>query len=64
METVIMQKRLRWLGPIKRIDDSRIPKTILFSKAGDGSRTQGRLLLRYHDNYQSDKKPFNMNVDR
>ena len=38
--TMIMQKRLRWLGYVKRMDDSRIPKTVLFSEARDGSRKQ------------------------
>lgn len=45
--TMIMQKRLRWLGHVKRMDDSRVPKTILFSESRDGSTKQGRPLLRY-----------------
>ena len=61
--TMIIQKRLRWLGHVKRMDDSRIPKTVLFSEARDGSRKQGRPLLRYHDNCKSDMKSFDMNVD-
>ena len=58
-----MQKRLRWLGHVKRMDDSRIPKTVLFSEACHCSRKQGRPLLRYHDNYKGDMKSFDMNVD-
>ena len=48
---------------VKRMDDSRVPKTVLFSEARDGSRKQGRPLLRYHDNCKSDMKSFDMNVD-
>ena len=58
-----MQKLLRWLGHVKRMDDSRFPKTVLFSEARDGSRKQGRPLFRYHDNCKSDMKSFDMNVD-
>lgn len=47
--TLIKQKRLRWLGYVKRLDDSRTPKTVHFSEARDGSRKRGRPLLRYHD---------------
>ena len=61
--TMIMQKRLRWLGHVKRMDNSRIPKTVLFSEARDGSRKQGRPLLRYHDNCKSDMKSFDLNVE-
>ena len=39
--TIIRQKRLRWFGHVKRMGDSRFPKTILFSKARDGSRKKG-----------------------
>ena len=42
LRTMIMQKRLKWLGHVKRMDGSRIPKTILFREARGGSRKQGR----------------------
>ena len=37
VETMIMQKRLRWLGYVARMDDRCIPKAILYSGARDGS---------------------------
>ena len=58
-----MQKRLRWLGHIKRMDDSRIPKAVLYSETRDGSRTLGCPLLRYSDNSKLDMKLFDMNVE-
>ena len=33
LRTMIVQKRLRRLWHVKRMDDSRIPKTVLFSEA-------------------------------
>ena len=59
VETMIMQKRLRRLGHVARMDDRRIP----YSKARDGSRKQGRPLLRYSDNCKRNMKLLAMNVD-
>ena len=63
VETMIMQKWLRWLGHVGRMDDRRIPKAILYSEARDGSRKQGRPLLRYSDNCKHNMKLLDMNVD-
>ena len=63
VETLIMQQRLRWPGHIKRMDDSRIPKTVLYSETQDGSRKLGRPLLRYSDNSKRDMKLFDMNIE-
>ena len=63
METMIMQKRLRWLGHVARMDDRRIPKAILYSEARDGSRKLGRPLLRYSDNCRHNIKLLDMIVD-
>ena len=61
--TMIMQKRLRWLGHGKGMDDSRIPKAVLFSEARDGSRKRGRPLLRYRESCKNDLKSFDINAD-
>ena len=59
-----MQKRLRWLGHVARMDDRRIPKAILCSEARDGSRKLGRPpLLRCSDNCKYNMKLLDMNVD-
>ena len=62
-ETMIMQKRLRWLGYVAQIDDRRIPKAILYSDARDDSRKLGRPLLRYTANGKRNMKLLDMNVD-
>ena len=48
---------------MKRIDDSRIPKTFICSETRDGSGKQGHPLLRYSDNCKRDMKFLNMNVE-
>ena len=63
VETMIMQKWLRWLGHVRRMDDRRIPKAILYSEARDGSRKLGCPLLRYSDNCKHNMKLLDMNVD-
>ena len=42
MFTIIKQRRLRWLGHVARMDDSRIPKRVLFSETAHGKRSIGR----------------------
>ena len=57
METMIVQKRLRSLGHVRRMDDGRIPKAIFFSETRDAP------LLRYLDNCKRDRKLFDMNLE-
>ena len=45
------------------MDDSRIPKTVLYSETRNGSRKLGLPLLRYSDNSKHDMKLFDMNVE-
>ena len=47
MYTLLRQRRLRWLGHIRRLDDGRIPKYILNGELALGRRTTGHPLLRY-----------------
>ena len=47
MYTLLRQCRLRWLGNVRRMDDSRIPKYILYGELALGSRTTGHPHLRY-----------------
>ena len=63
MEIMIMQKRLRWIGHMARMDDRRIPKAILCSEARNDSRKLGCSLLRYSDNCKRNMKMLDMIVD-
>ena len=37
MTAILCKKTLRWLGRVRRMDDSRIPKQLLFGEQGPGS---------------------------
>ena len=40
--SLLKQRRLRWLGHVRRMDDGRIPKDLLYGELGIGKRSQGR----------------------
>ena len=48
MNTLHRQRRLRWLGHVRRMDDGRIPKDI-YGELALGRRTTGHPHLRYKD---------------
>ena len=47
--TLLRQRRLLWLVHVRRMDDGRIPKGILYSELALGRITTGRPHLRYRD---------------
>ena len=49
MYTLLRHRRLRWLGHVRRMEDGRIPKDILYGELALGRRTTGRPHLRYKD---------------
>ena len=46
---VLRSRRMRWLGHVNRMDDSRIPKQVLYGELSEGSRARGRPKLRFKD---------------
>ena len=46
---LLIQKRMRWLGHVIRMDDGRIPKDLLYGALCDGKRKRGRPKLRFKD---------------
>ena len=42
MYSLLRQRRLRWLGHVRRMKDGRIPKDILYGELAFGRRTTGR----------------------
>ena len=58
---ILSQKRLRWLGHVRRMQDGRIPKDILYGELATGSRPAGRPVLRYKDVCKRDMKTGNIN---
>ena len=61
MFAILSQKCLRWLGHVRRMQDGRIPKDILYGKLATGSRLAGRPVLRYKDVCKRDMKTGNIN---
>ena len=56
MYTLLRQRRLRWLGHVRRMDDGRIRKGILYSELVMWRRTTGHAHLRYKDICLTDMK--------
>ena len=49
MYTLLRQRRLRWVCHVRRMEDGRIPKDIIYGEQALGRRTTGRPHLRYKD---------------
>ena len=46
---MLIRSRLRWLGHINRMDDTRAPKQLMYGELVRGSRLVGRPKLRFKD---------------
>ena len=62
MYTLLRQRRLRWLGHVRRMEDGRIPKDILYGELASGKRSVGRPQLRYKDVCKGDLKALDINI--
>lgn len=47
--SLLSQRRLRWLGHVRRMEDGRLPKDILYGQLTQGTRRTGRPQLRFKD---------------
>ena len=47
LSETLQKRRLRWLGHVRRMNDSRLPKAALYGQLTQGSRKPGRPLLRF-----------------
>ena len=56
MFMLLRQSRLQWLGHVRRMEDSHIPKDILKDELACGRRTVGRPQLRFKDVCKRDMK--------
>jgi hypothetical protein len=62
MHTILCERRLRWLGHVKRMDPGRIPKDLLYGELAEGSRLTGRPKLRFKDVCKRDLKRCDMDT--
>lgn len=60
MFTLLRQRRLRWLGHVRRMEDGRIPKDLLYGELATGARNRGRPQLRFKDVCMRDMKACNI----
>ena len=63
MYTLLRQRRLRWLGHVRHMEDGRIPKDILYGELAEGQRSIGRPQLRYMDVCKRDMKALDISVN-
>lgn len=63
MFALLSQRRLRWLGHVRRMKDGRIPKDLLYGQLATGTRRTGRPTLRFKDVCKRDMKACNINPD-
>ena len=49
MADILIQRNLRWVGHIHRLDNDRLPRNLLYSQLAIGKRNIGRPLLRFKD---------------
>ena len=64
MFVILRKRRLRWLGHVFRMDDSRIPKDLQYSQLATGLRKRGRPLLRFKDVCKRDLTLLDINTNR
>ncbi|XP_076043766.1 uncharacterized protein LOC143026869 [Oratosquilla oratoria] len=60
IEAMIMKHGLRWSGHVVRMEDTRLPKKILFSELNTANRLRGRPMLRFKDQRKKSLKEVNI----
>ena len=64
MYSIPSQRRLRWLGHVRRMEDGRTPKDVLYGWLTSGSRRVGRpAALRSKDTCKRDMKTCKIDTD-
>ena len=56
MPAIICERRLHWLGHVRRMDKGRIPKDLLYGELVEGTRLAGRPHLCFKDVCKRDMK--------
>ena len=49
VEVMVMRRRLRWLGHLERMDDTRLPKCLLVCRPQAGKHSAGGQKRRWND---------------
>ena len=56
IEGMLMERRLRWLGHVARMEEGRIPKRMLFGRLEGATRAQSKPLKRWKDVVRGDMR--------
>lgn len=59
----LCERRLRWLGHVRRMEAGRIPKDLMYGELVEGTRALGRPYLRFKDACKRDMKKCGISVD-
>ena len=63
MFSLLSQRCLRWLGHVRRMEDGRIPKDLLYVQLASETRRTGHPTLRFKDVCKRDMKECNIDPD-
>ena len=63
LESQIGRRQLRWIGHVIRMDDSRVPKQILYGELSTGRRKAGGQRKRHKDHVKTTLKKFEIPPD-
>lgn len=61
--TILRERHLRWTGHIYRMNDTRLPKILLYGELANAPRKHGRPHLRFKDVIKRDLQAFSINLD-
>ena len=63
IEFFLIKAQCRWAGHVVRMDDSHIPKMLLYGQLEDAPRKIGRPLLRYKDKLKANFKSLDLDLN-
>jgi len=61
--TTLHERHLRWTGHIYQMNDSRLPKILLYGELANAPHKHGRPHLRFKDVIKRDLQAFSINLD-
>lgn len=64
IQCLIESMRLRWLGHVCRMEDTRLPKQVLFGELEEGTRRRGGQKWRWKDCIRRDLQAFDIDTER
>ena len=62
IESLLIQRQLRWTGHVVRMSDSRIPKMLLYGQLKEGHRDLGRPHKRFKDTLKTNLKVCDIDI--